>query len=79
MNDETQAQESGGGINFRLVLGALAAVALALFIFQNTEDVEINFVTAEYTLPLSLLLVITAGLTLIVAVVVTWVLRRRDR
>lgn len=79
MTEESDAQESGGGLNIRLVLGGLAALALVLFIFQNTDDVEVNFLWVEGSIPLFLLLLITVALTLIVVAMGTWLLRRRDR
>lgn len=79
MREESDAQESGGGLNIRLVLGGLAALALALFVFQNTDDTEVNFLWVDGTIPLFLLLLITVVLTLIVVAMGTWLLRRRDR
>ncbi|MGI9577631.1 MAG: lipopolysaccharide assembly protein LapA domain-containing protein, partial [Microthrixaceae bacterium] len=78
MSEQSEAQESGGGLNFRLVLGGLAAVALALFVFQNTQKVEVNFLWVDGSLSLFLLLLITVALTLILVGMATWVLRRRD-
>ncbi len=74
----TEPTDGGGGINFRLVLGVLAAAALALFIFQNTDDAEVNFLWMSGNIPLFLLLLITVALTLILAMVATWLLRRRS-
>lgn len=76
--NQTEAQDSGGGINFRLILGAIAAAALALFVFQNTDDAEVNFLWMSGAIPLFLLLLITVALTLILAMVGTWLLRRRS-
>ena len=75
---ESEVQDAGGGINVRLILGAIAAAALVLFVFQNTDDTKVNFLWMEGSIPLFLLLLITVALTLIVAMVVTWLLRRRD-
>ena len=70
----------GGGIalKVRLVLGGLAAVALALFVIQNTDDAKVQFLWMEGAIPLFLLLLITSALTLVLAVVLTWFLRRRS-
>ncbi len=76
---ETTVEESGGGLNFRLMLGAIAAAALGLFIFQNTDDAKVSFLWMEGDIPLFLLLLITVGLTLVLAVIGTWLLRRRDK
>lgn len=78
MSEQTEVQESGGGLNFRLVLGALAAAALALFVFQNTHDARVKFLWMNGDIPLFLLLLITVGLTLVLTFMVTWLLRRRD-
>lgn len=76
-DQQVEVQDTGGGINFRLILGALAAAALVLFVSQNTEDAQIEFLTWEGSFPLYLLLLITVGLTLVLAMVGTWLLRRR--
>ena len=76
---ESEVQESGGGLNFRLLLGAIAAAGLVLFIFQNTADTRVKFLWMDGDIPLFLLLLITVGLTLVLAVVGTWLLRRRQR
>ena len=79
MSEQTQPVEEGGGVlSVRLVLGALAAAALALFIFQNTDDAKVDFLWMSGSIPLFLLLLITVALTLILATVATWMLRRRS-
>mgnify|MGYP001587151291 CR=1 FL=1 len=79
MKEESDAEESGGGFNVRLVLGGLAVLALVLFVFQNTDSTEVNFLWVDGSIPLFLLLLITVALTLIVVAMGTWLLRRRDR
>ena len=74
----TEPVDGGSGVNVRLVLGAIAAAALGLFIFQNTDDAEVNFLWMSGNIPLFLLLLITVVLTLILAMVGTWILRRRS-
>jgi uncharacterized integral membrane protein len=61
----------------RLVGLVLAAVALVAFVVQNTEDVRVNWLMIEVTLPLWLALLITAILGAIVANLASWALRRR--
>lgn len=78
-DSETQPEESGGGLNFRLLLGAIAAAGLVLFVFQNTDDTRVKFLWMDGDIPLFLLLLITVGLTLVLAVVTSWLLRRRQR
>lgn len=77
MSEQVEVQDSGGGINFRLILGGLALAALLLFIFQNTDDAKVSFLAWDGTFPLYLLLLITVALTLVVAMMTTWFLRRR--
>ena len=79
MADEVVVQpvEKEKGLNARLVLGLVAAVALALFVVQNTDDAEVNFLWMDGSIPLFLLLLATAVLTLIITLVIIWVRRRR--
>ena len=51
---------------------------LGLFIFQNTDDTKVNFLWMDGDIPLFLLLLITVALTLVLAMVATWLLRRRQ-
>ncbi len=78
MAEDTEVVEEGRGLNFRLVLGAIAAAALGVFVFQNTDDAPVKFLWLDGSFPLFLLLLITVGLTLVLAVVSTWLLRRRS-
>ncbi len=73
----TDTVETRRGVNVRLIVGLLAAGALALFVFQNTDDTDVEFLTWDGSIPLFLLLLITVGLTLVLSVMVTWMLRRR--
>ena len=75
---ESEVEDAGGASKIRLALLALAAGALVLFIFQNTDDAQVDFLWMNGSIPLFLLLLITVALTLIVAMMVTWFLRRRD-
>jgi uncharacterized integral membrane protein len=61
-----------------VVLGLVVAVALALFVLQNTDDAEVNFLWMDGNIPLYLLLLVTVVLTLVLTLIVTWVLRRRQ-
>ncbi len=66
-------------VNWRMVLGVLAAVALLVFIAQNTDDVEVNFLGWDWNLPLFLLLLITIILTVVCAQIAGWYWSRRRR
>ncbi|MFN3216423.1 MAG: lipopolysaccharide assembly protein LapA domain-containing protein [Acidimicrobiales bacterium] len=77
MTDQQGATETGRRINARLVASAIAAVAMVLFVVQNTESVQVRFLWFEGGFPLFLLLLITIALTLILALGATWLMRRR--
>lgn len=77
MTDQQPAIETGRRINARLVAGGLAAVAIVLFVVQNTGDVPVRFLWLEGEFPLFLLLLITMALTLMLALGATWFMRRR--
>ena len=64
-------------INARMVLGALAAVALVVFIAQNTDEARVNFLGWDWDLPLFLLLLITIVLSVVCTEIVSWYMGRR--
>ena len=66
-------------INARMVLGALAAVALIVFIAQNTGETRVNFLGWDWDLPLFLLLLITIVLSVVCTEIVSWYMGRRRR
>lgn len=80
MSDTSTSTTSEGGrrISIGLILGALAVIALGLFIVQNTGDQQVSFLWMEGQFPLFLLVLITAALSVIATLVVTWWLRRND-
>lgn len=78
MGDQQGPIETGRRINVRLVAGALAAVAIVLFVVQNTASVQVRFLWFEGGFPLFLLLLITIALTLIFALGANWLMRRRS-
>ena len=82
--EETKPQKRSFGdvvrqINARMVLGALAAVALIVFIAQNTKEARVNFLGWDWDLPLFLLLLITIVLTVVCTEIVGWYMGRRRR
>ena len=64
-------------INARMVLGALAAIALIVFIAQNTDETRVNFLGWDWELPLFLLLLITIVLSVVCTEIVSWYMGRR--
>ena len=53
------AQSSGGSNGF-LIGGGILLVLLLIFVFQNTADTQFKFLFWSFTLPLWLVLLITA-------------------
>ncbi|MDE0581335.1 MAG: lipopolysaccharide assembly protein LapA domain-containing protein [bacterium] len=64
-------------INARMVLGALAAIALIVFIAQNTDETRVNFLGWDWDLPLFLLLLITIVLSVVCTEIASWYMGRR--
>ena len=64
-------------ISARMVLGFLAAVALIVFIAQNTDDVGVSFLGWDWDIPLFLLLLVTVALSALCTVIIGWFIRRR--
>ena len=59
--------------------GGYSGAALLLFILQNTDDADINFLLWDIGMPLWLLLVITILLTVLLTIIVMWFLGRRKK
>ncbi|MCY4271822.1 MAG: lipopolysaccharide assembly protein LapA domain-containing protein [bacterium] len=66
-------------VNARMVLGVLAAVALIVFIAQNTGEARVNFLGWDWDLPLFLLLLITIALSVVCTEIASWFMGRRSR
>ncbi len=62
-----------------MVLGVLAAVALIVFIAQNTDEAQVNFLGWDWDLPLFLLLLITIVLSVVCTEIASWFMGRRHR
>jgi uncharacterized integral membrane protein len=72
-------EDSGRNINVGLIVALLGVVAFLLFIFQNTEDTDVEWLMFDVSMPKYLLLLITSGITLAVSVIGVWILGRRKR
>ncbi len=79
MAEETPQTTDDSRSRVGLVVAAIAAVALLLFIFQNTDDTPVEFLWFDFTFPLYLLIFITIALTVIVSILVAWILNRRSK
>lgn len=71
--DRTSPIGSGAILALVVLVGALLA-----FVFQNTEDVQFNWLMIEITMPLWMALVITAVLGALIANLAGLMLRRRS-
>jgi uncharacterized integral membrane protein len=78
-NDGKGGDKENRQVSVGLIVGAIGGVVLLLFILQNTDDADINFLLWDIGMPLWMLLVITIVLTVLVTVIVMWFLGRRDR
>lgn len=70
-------EESGRSVNVGLIVVLVGIGAFLLFIFQNTERTQVEWLAFEVSMPKYLLLLITSGITLVVAVAAAWLLGRR--
>ena len=78
MDDEGSNQEEKSH-RVGLVFAGVAAAVLLLFVAQNTDKTQIDFLWFSGSMPKFLMIFITAGLTLVVAIVAAWILNRRSR
>jgi len=62
-----------------MVFAGIATAALLLFVAQNTDKTQIDFLWFSGSMPKFLLIFITVGLTLVVAIIAAWILNRRSR
>ncbi len=77
--DGFERTQEGPGVNPRLVLAAVGIAVLVLFVFQNTEEANVEFLFWELELPLAVLLIATIVVTLLVAGMVAWFVARRAK
>ena len=61
----------------RLIGAAVVGVVLAIFIFSNFDEVEIQFLFVEVTTNLAWALLIAAALGFGLGLITPWLLRRR--
>ncbi|HEY7564009.1 MAG TPA: LapA family protein [Acidimicrobiia bacterium] len=74
----TEAAKPDSGFSWGLAIFLVAAVLFVVFVVQNMSDVLVKLFGWEFTLPLPLLLVITA-LIAVVADEIFGLMRRRRR
>ena len=57
--------------------GVVSLVVLLLFVFQNTEKTQVEFLWLDITMPLFLLLILTSGLASLIALLLQRFSRKR--
>jgi uncharacterized integral membrane protein len=57
---DPSSESKGRSVSPHLVIGLVLVVALLIFIFQNTEEVEVDFLFFDFSSPLWLVLLIVA-------------------
>lgn len=66
-----------GGINWRNWATGLAVLLLAIFVLVNTEEVKVDFLIGDTTMPLIIALLISAALGAVIGYVGPLVRQRR--
>ena len=61
-NEPYRGKGGGSGISAPMVIGAVVLIALLIFVFQNTDKVQVNFLFFDFSAPLWLILAIVAVL-----------------
>jgi uncharacterized integral membrane protein len=62
-----------------MVVAGLIVIGVAIFVAQNTEDIEFEFLWLNFSMPLWLVLVIVFLLGAVVGQSLLWLRRRRRR
>lgn len=70
-------ESSGRGVSPGLVVAVVLALLLAVFVFQNTDEVEVTAYFWEFSGPLWLVLLITIAVGLVILELFNALLRRR--
>ncbi len=69
----------GTGPRWGLIIGIVLAIPLIVFLAQNTQSVEINFINWSAEVPLVSVLAATVVLTVVITEVIGLFVRRRRR
>ena len=76
---EKQRVFLGTGLFWSLILGLLLAAALVIFVFQNTQSVDVQWLGFDFTAPLIGLLLATALIAIVIDQIAGVLYRRRRR
>ncbi|MGI9666167.1 MAG: lipopolysaccharide assembly protein LapA domain-containing protein [Acidimicrobiia bacterium] len=79
-SDNLQASDDRGAkAPIGLVIAGLIVIAVAIFVSQNTDEVEIQFLVFSGSVPLWFLIVIFVVLGMVLGQALAWLRRRRKR
>ena len=76
VDDELGADVDSSGPPWKLLLLLVVIAALAVFFFQNGNDVDVNFLTFEFTWPLWAVIGISVLIGIVLDRLGTWQWRR---
>ena len=62
-----------------LVVSGIVVILMAIFVGQNTEEIEFQFLTATFTMPRWFVLLLVVGLGAIAGQALVYMRRRRRR
>jgi len=68
MEDPKPRIERIRSLDPKYFVGAIAVIVLLLFVFQNTDSTQVEFLWFDMDMPLFLLLLLTVALTWLVAI-----------
>ena len=79
LQPEAPARETRAGVPWGAILLLIWAVALIIFSVQNAESTTVEFLAWDWRMPVALLVMITALVTLFITAIGAAVYRRRRR
>ena len=78
MEDPKPVTERIRSLDPKYFVGVTAVVVLLLFVFQNTDDAQVEFLWFDMNMPLFLLLLLTVVLTSVVVILAQRFNKRRN-
>lgn len=78
-NDRIERMDSESRTPIGLIIAGIAVVVVAIFVAQNTEEIEFEFLWFSFRIPLWLVLVGVFVLGAVVGQAAAWWRRRRRR